>query len=522
MLKSSIPLPELETVAPPSRARLRMGWLAEVLDESVRLLEHGPAEMLLLPENDDCVPAAHWQALQAAIVQASAPSAPHLPAQAGGADTLPTPGEVTQEDISAAVRLLHTILSSPNPASMVAERLDEIIALLPALLEINIRKATADGRPDLAAALRNLAAGAPLDIAPARVSARHSAGAKQAASRPAAPGSAAQPARRVLFLMSSPVDNPALAALPAGALSEAGVEVSISTQFPDDFQHKFDVVVARYPHASPDAVKKLAACAAADIPIILDFDLDIEQMPINHPFYSALGLATEARSRAYSTCLALAACVRTPNQALANAFRAHNREATVIPNAWNTANPLWHKPVPEHGAINLGWIQRPSELEDLASIRRIILRVLREFPQARLVIVGEPQAYQMFDGLPESRRMYLPPVDGDDQPYIYHHMDVLLAPLRATPFNASLSDDRLVEAGVCSLPWVGSPTPAFMDWGQGGLLAASLDEWHTHLRQLLLDENSRAALGLMGRMKAEEREITRVGRRWLDLVQNPQ
>jgi tetratricopeptide (TPR) repeat protein len=63
---------------------------------------------------------------------------------------------VTKAEVARAAHILSEIVNSPRPAIEVSKRLNEIDELLPALLELNIRQARADGRPDVAAALEHL------------------------------------------------------------------------------------------------------------------------------------------------------------------------------------------------------------------------------------------------------------------------------------------------------------------------------------------------------------------------------
>jgi len=86
-------------------------------------------------------------------------------------------------------------------------------------------------------------------------------------------------------------------------------------------------------------------------------------------------------------------------------------------------------------------------------------------------------------------------------------VDILLVPMRDTPFNRCQSDRRLVEAGARRLPWIASPIPAFITWETGGLIADTPDEWFSHLGQLILDPDLRSTLGQAGWRKAESREM---------------
>jgi glycosyltransferase involved in cell wall biosynthesis len=388
----------------------------------------------------------------------------------------------------------------------VAEYLDEIDTLLPALLELNIRQARADGRPELAQALQELLNNVHLQM---NGFIEHSVG---------KPASSAPQALRILFI--GPANQPASLRqlLPAEALSAYGHEVTVATRFPADPQEHFDLVVAHNPHGDPHLLHGLATCAAAHIPIIVDLDADFEQMPITHPDYVTLRLGTPPRAKAFTAALLLADRVCVPNESLAASLRASGYQMEVIPEGWNQANPLWQKPPPRRHSLNLGWIGQPGQLEDMAMIRRYVTRIMREFSHVNLVIVGDVQVYQLFDSLPEARRLFLPPVNLEDYPYLYGQIDILLVPLRNTPFNNSQTDRQLMEAGVRQIPWVASPLPEYAAWGVGGLIANEPDDWHTYLRQLINDSTLRIKLGKAGRMKAEEREMDHLGKAWLEMI----
>jgi glycosyltransferase involved in cell wall biosynthesis len=149
----------------------------------------------------------------------------------------------------------------------------------------------------------------------------------------------------------------------------------------------------------------------------------------------------------------------------------------------------------------------------------MVLRVLREFPHAQLVIGGDAQVYQLFDRLPESRRMFLPPVQAEEYPYLLGQVDILMVPLRDTPFNRARSDRRLMEAGARRVPWVASPIPAYITWEAGGLIAYSAEDWVSHLRQLILDADLRTSLGQAGWRKAEQREMSHIAKLWIEIIE---
>ncbi len=421
-----------------------------------------------------------------------------------------SPEPISEDQVIDATRLLEEIVRSPQPAQAVAERLERIDELLPALLELNIRQAQADGRPDLAQALQELLTQIQMQInTQAMQSEGASAGALELDLK-------ATP--RVLFLAPPRERIEFRQTLPGEALSNLGCEVTVAKQFPPDFQERIDVVVARHPHGDPKIVQGLAACAAAGIRIVLDIDLDYEQMPLNHPKYQEYGLGTPANVKSHTAMMLLADQIVVPNEALAERLRSAGYSVQVIPDGWSRDNPLWEKPAPHRSTVNIGILSQPGQLEDVAMIRRIVFRVLREFSQTVLVVAGDLQTYQLFDGLPDSRRIFLPPVNLEDYPYILAQMDILLSPVRNTCFNQAASDRPLMEAGIRRIPWVASPNPAVLNWGLGGLVADTPDEWYAILRQLIQEPKTRLALGRIGREKAEEREMNRLAGDWHRLV----
>lgn len=322
---------------------------------------------------------------------------------------------------------------------------------------------------------------------------------------------------RLLFLAPHGAPLPSRLALPAEALATLGHHSTLARDFPLESLSEFDAILAHCPHYDPSLVEGLAACADAGIPVLLNLDANFEAMPLDHPGYLTLGLGTLELSKAYAASLSIAEKICVPNSILGETFKANGYPVHVIPDGWSRGNPLWKKQPSPRYALNLGWLGSPGQLEDLAVIRRIVLRLLREFPQVRLILSGDSRAYPLFEGVPESRRLYLPPVIDEDYPYLLGQLDIFLAPLRNTPFNRSSSDRWLVEAGARGIPWVASSSPTAIEWGAGGLLADSLDKWHAHLKRLIIDEDDRLALGQAGRLKAGEREMSHLVYDWLEL-----
>jgi glycosyltransferase involved in cell wall biosynthesis len=262
----------------------------------------------------------------------------------------------------------------------------------------------------------------------------------------------------------------------------------------------------------------LSALSAAGIPIILDLDTDFEKQPASHHEYNTKGLGNQARSNAYSSAISMASMVSVPSETQAESLKNLAQNVSVIPDGWSQQNKLWDKSSHPRKTINIGWVGTSGQLEDLLFIRRFIIRIVREFPNTRIVIVGDPQAYRLFENLPENRRMYLPVVAHEEFPYLLSQIDVLLVPLRNLPYNTSIPDTILMEAGAKGIPWVASTIPSFRHWQDGGIISDSLDEWHLNLRHLVMDEEIRRSLGEAGKNAARSREMSYLGKLWLEII----
>ncbi len=416
---------------------------------------------------------------------------------------------ISENDIMRVALLLDQIISSENPAELVAKHLDEIDELMPALIELNIRQAYADGRSDLAEGLRNLQLNIDYQIVT-----------KEAATSESDPGVTELHQFKGNILMLLPdlneISNRMKILKPT--LESNGCKVILKGEYIPARDGKPDVVITSNPHTNPKLIESLTLLSAAGIPIILDLDTDFEKQPVSLHEYNTKGLGTQTRSNAYTVAMSLAAMVSVPSEMQAVSLRNVARQVCVIPDGWSCKNKLWEKDPHARDTINIGWVGSSGQLEDLSSIRRYIIRIMREFPGTRMVIIGSPQAYRLFDSQPENRRMYLPIVEHDEFPYLLSQIDILLVPLRNLPYNLSLPDTILMEASAMGVPWIASPVPAFRNWRAGGIISEDLEEWHLNLRHMVMDRELRSSLGKDGKAAAGLREMEQLGKLWLDII----
>lgn len=411
---------------------------------------------------------------------------------------------IPESEILQAAALLEKIIHSASPAELVSENLDQIDDLLMALIEVNVRQAQSDGRADVAEALRSLQ----LNIDCQRA----------AKDDPAILETTSSQSRNLLLLLPDREHKSKRMSLLKSTLESYGCRVAEKTSFSPEQDALPDLVFTSNPHINPGLVDDLAELSLAGVPILLDLDADYKQLPVSHPDYARMGLGTHASSDAFAKALSLADVISVSSHMQVASLEDVADRVHVIPDGWSRQNRLWEKTAVPRPTISLGWVGTSGELDDLFLIRRYIIRILREFADTRLVIVGNPQAYRLFDGLPEHRRKYVPLVSHEEFPYLLSQIDLLMVPLRNLPQNLSMSDTILMEAGAKGIPWIASPIPAFRAWKSGGILPETLDDWHLNLRHLVMDAELRNKLGADGQEAARTREMEYIGRIWFETI----
>jgi tetratricopeptide (TPR) repeat protein len=418
---------------------------------------------------------------------------------------------IEEKDILRAADLLDKIIKSQNPADLVSTYLNEIDDLLLALIEVNIRQARADGHKDVAEALHNLQINIGMQIA-------NQEGCAPFAKVQDDPMHS-QFTGNLLMLLPDPGEKSSRMRLLRAALESYGCHVVEQSEYTPGRDPIPDLVITSNPHSNPALIDSLAILSEAEVPIMLDLDTDFNEQPVSHQEYENAGLGTQIRSNAYTLAISFADLITVPSHVHASALKDVSKPVLVIHDGWSRQNKLWEKAPGPHSMINIGWTSTCGQLEDLMPVRRFIIRIIREFPNTRIVIVGDAQAYRLFDGLPENRRMYIPLVGHDEFPYLLSQLDILLIPLRNLPYNLSLPDTILMQAGARGIPWLATPIPSFCDWKAGGILTENIaDEWHLNLRHLVIEQDLRNSLGRAGREAARSREMEHMGKLWLEAI----
>lgn len=141
---------------------------------------------------------------------------------------------------------------------------------------------------------------------------------------------------------------------------------------------------------------------------------------------------------------------------------------------------------------------------DWAMVEPAVMRALERVPEAELWMVGLiPTTKAMRELGPRLRKIKMQP--WDELPTILRQIDVNLGPLEPGTFNEAKSAIKWLEAALCQVPTIASPTQPFREAvidGMTGILATSSDEWEEAIVSLLRDPSERARLGTAARREA--------------------
>jgi glycosyltransferase involved in cell wall biosynthesis len=139
----------------------------------------------------------------------------------------------------------------------------------------------------------------------------------------------------------------------------------------------------------------------------------------------------------------------------------------------------------------------PSHNKDFATITGALCRILKEFPQARLVLAGPLDTEDALNEF-SSQIIRVPFAPRKEYFATVASMDINVAPLeRGNPFCESKSELKFFEAGLLGVPTVAvaneTYTGAITD-GVDGLVASTEEEWYQKLKVLIEDPQLRQTI----------------------------
>lgn len=190
--------------------------------------------------------------------------------------------------------------------------------------------------------------------------------------------------------------------------------------------------------------------------------------------------------------------ITTTTPYLKSALKKYNSNIKVLPNYMDMNR--WDLPkLPQmKNKLRIGWAGSLTHMADLALVSAPIKKVLREFPETQLVIMGDSRIADMFSGYDVE---YVPGVPFDEYPSRLHglRLDIGIAPLKVTPFNKCKSNIKYLEYGIAKVPSVCSHIvygKRNLDTRKRAIVAQSPTQWYLALRNLVVSKNLRQDIRL--------------------------
>ena len=283
------------------------------------------------------------------------------------------------------------------------------------------------------------------------------------------------------------------------------------------------VLVVHRSRWTPELARWIDRAREAGARILVDFD-DLVFDPAlieddDIAFIAALDATARARWRADCAAwretlrAADAALVTTP--ALARQVEAMGLRAIVKPNglapAFGAASEAWRgaRPLVDDGCLRIGYASgTPTHERDFALLAPALVEVLKRHRDWKLVLIGAIRGAGVLDALPDNQIERRPRVAWPNLPGELARLDINLAPLEATLFNACKSPLKWLDAAAVGVPTLASDHGAFAHWiepGRTGLLACTNAQWRAGLERLIVDPDLRRSLGEAARREVAER-----------------
>ena len=134
---------------------------------------------------------------------------------------------------------------------------------------------------------------------------------------------------------------------------------------------------------------------------------------------------------------------------------------------------------------------------DIEMIKQPIIKILREFKNVQLLLLG---ILDFPNFLRDFHSQILIKNFGNytELPDFISNVDINIAPIESNIFNEAKSENKWVEAAMVKVPTVASNFGAFkqvIQHNETGLLCSNINDWYISLKNLIVNENLRKAIG---------------------------
>jgi glycosyltransferase involved in cell wall biosynthesis len=148
----------------------------------------------------------------------------------------------------------------------------------------------------------------------------------------------------------------------------------------------------------------------------------------------------------------------------------------------------------DDGTIHISYLSgTPSHNKDLATITGALVKILKEFPETRLVLVGPVEADNALYEC-RSQIIRIPFAPRKEFFATIASVDINVAPLEMNDFTESKSELKFFEAGILGVPTVAVANETYrgaITEGEDGFLAATESDWYEKLKLLVTNPELR-------------------------------
>lgn len=204
----------------------------------------------------------------------------------------------------------------------------------------------------------------------------------------------------------------------------------------------------------------------------------------------------EVNRNGFEWMLRRADMVTVTTDFLRKEYESYNDNVVVLPNCikesdWQSVELKRH---PEaKGKLVLGWSGGDSHAPDLEMVKNAIARVLRKHENVVLMIVGFPDAREIFPGDVRGKIITVPWSGLEEYRGWLAGFDIGLAPAQKNKTNKAKSGIRIYEMALAKpMPIVASPWPYKSDVHGGmGTVAANAPKFEKAIEKYIRDEGLR-------------------------------
>lgn len=187
------------------------------------------------------------------------------------------------------------------------------------------------------------------------------------------------------------------------------------------------------------------------------------------------------------------------NQFIANWCSDYCDTIRIIPTAIDCSR---FKPLVQENndrIFTVGWTGTSGNFQFLKMIEPALARFLREYPEARLLIVAD--AMPSLETLPANQFDFVRWTPENEAPAV-QAMDVGIMPLLDSDLARGKCSFKMLQYMACGIPVIVSPVGMnneLLDQGEVGFSAVTTDEWYEKLEFLIKNREKATARGVRGR-----------------------